>query len=186
MINSSVDTWNEPLSKAAAIERTIRRQYLLRGYEMGRGGGRLGPEEAIAFLEEHSQAVEADIKESTREELHEMRLMMSQAGRSEAIEDNLKAIAKRMVQDALPNWRSARVDILLTLMQQKSELWGIRFGGRQGVAFLEQNARSFWGRLFRRSEAAARVCARWEDGTTSLLRTEDTVEWCILPFPASP
>ena len=63
MINSAVDTWNEPFGRAADIERTIRRQYLLRGYEMGRGGERLGPEEAVAFLEEHSQEVEDDITE---------------------------------------------------------------------------------------------------------------------------
>ena len=186
MINSAVDTWNEPLSRAAAIERTIRRQYLLRGYEMGRGGERLGPEDAVAFLEEHSQAVEDDIKESTREELHEMRRMMSAAGRADAVEDNLKAIAKRMVQEALPNWRSIRVDSLLSVMQQSPELWGIRFGERRGVAFLEQDARSFWGKLLGRSKTAARVCVRWEDGTSAVLRAADTVEWCILPFPVSP
>ena len=185
MINSTVDTWNEPLSRAAAIERTIRRQYLLRGYEMGRGGERLGPEDAVAFLEEHSQAVEDDIKEATREELHEMRRMMSQAGRSAALDDNLKAIAKRMVQETLPNWRSARADILLTAMRQEPGLWGVRLGGRRGVAFLEQNARSFWGKLLGRSKTAARMRARWEDGTSFVLRPEDTVEWCILPFPAS-
>lgn len=181
-----MDTWNEPFSKAAAIERTIRRQYLLRGYEMGHGGERLGPEEAVAFLEEHAQAVEADIKESTREERHEMRLMMLQAGRPDAIEENMKAIAKRMVQEALPNWRSARVDLLLTVMQEKSELWGVRFGGRRGVAFLKQNPLSLWGKLLGRSRTAACVCARWEDGSTSVFEPEDTVEWCILPFPTSP
>ena len=185
MINSAVDTWNEPLGRAADIERTIRRQYLLRGYEMGRGGGRLGPEDAVAFLEEHSQAVEADINESTREELHELRRMLSPAGRAEALEDNLKAVARRMVQDALPNWRSARVDALRTVMQQDTDLWGIRFGGRRGVAFLEQNPPGLWDRLRGRSKPTARVCALWEDGTTSALRPEATVEWCILPFPSS-
>ncbi len=139
-----MDTWNEPSSKAAAIERTIRRQYLLRGYEMGHGGERLGPEEAVAFLEEHAQAVEDDIKESTREERHEMRQMILQAGRPDAIEGNMKAIAKKMVQEALPNWRSVRVDNLLTAMRQEPGLWGVRFGGRRGVAFFKQNARSFW------------------------------------------
>lgn len=186
MINSTVDTWNEPSSKAAAIERTIRRQYLLRGYEMGCGGERLGPEEAVAFLEEHIQAVEDDIKESTREERHEMRQMISAAGRLEAFEDNMKAIAKKMVQASLPNWQSVRVDSLLTAMRQESGLWGVRFGGRRGVAFVKQNARSFWDRLVGRSSTVARVCAYWEDGTTSVFQPDDTVEWCILPFPNPP
>ena len=185
MVNFVVDTWNEQFSKAAAIERTIRRQYLLRGYEMGRGGKRLGPEEAVAFLEEHSQAMEDDIKESTREERHEMRLMMSQVERPEAVEENMKAIARRMVEEALPNWRSARVDQLRMVMQQKSELWGVRYGGRRGVAFLQQNAPIFWAWLSRQSRAVVSVCALWEDGTTSILQPHDIVEWCILPFPAS-
>ena len=181
-----MDTWNEQFSKAATIERTIRRQYLLRGYELGRGGERLGPEEAVAFIEEHAQAVEDDIKESTREERHEMRMMMLQVARPEAIEDNMKAIAQRMVQEALPNWRSVQVDLLMRVMQQKPELWGVRFGGRRGVAFLKQNAPSFWGKLLGRSRTAACVCVRWEDGTTAVLQPMDTVEWCILPFPTSP
>ena len=180
-----MDTWNEPSSKAAAIERTIRRQYLLRGYEMGRGGERLGPEEAVAFLEEHSPAVEEDIKESTREERHEMRQMILQAGRPEAFEENMKAIAKKMVQETLPNWRSVRADNLLTAMQKEPGLWGVRFGGRRGVAFLKQNARSFWSRLLGLSKPAASVGALWEDGTTSVFQPEDTVEWCIVPFPTS-
>ena len=181
-----VDTWNEPLSKAAAIERTIRRQYLLRGYEMGRGGERLGPEEAVAFLEEHTKAVEDDIKESTREERHEMRQMILQAGRPDAVEDHMKAIAKKMVQEALPNWQGVRVDNLLPAMRKEPGLWGVRSGGRRGVAFLKQNALSFWGRLLGRPSTPTCVCAYWEDGTTSVFQPDDMVEWCILPFPNSP
>lgn len=186
MVNSMVDTWNESSSKAAAIERTIRRQYLLRGYEMVRGGERLGPEQAVTFLEEHAQAVEEDIKESTREERHEMRQMILKAGRPDLIEDNMKAIAKKMVQAALPNWQSVHVDNLLKAMRQEPGLWGVRSGGRRGVAFVKQNARGFWDRLLGRSSKAARVCAYWEDGTTSVFQPDDTVEWCILPFPNPP
>ncbi len=153
---------------------------------MGRGGKRLGPEEAVAFLEEHAQAVEDDIKGSTREERHEMRQMILQAGRPDAIEDNMKAIAKKMVQEALPNWRSVRVDSLLTAMRQEPGLWGVRSGGRRGVAFLKENARSFWDRLLGRSSRAACVGAYWEDGTTSVFQPDDMVEWCVLPFPNPP
>ena len=93
MVSFVVDTWDERLNKAAAIERTIRRQHFLRGYEMGRGGERLGPEEAIAFLEEHAEAAEADIKEASREEIYEIRQMISQCTRPESFDVDMKAIA---------------------------------------------------------------------------------------------
>ena len=102
------------------------------------------------------------------------------------IEDNMKAIAKKMVQAALPNWQGVRVDNLLTAMRQEPGLWGVRSSGRRGVAFVKQNARGFWDRVLGRSSTAAGVCAYWEDGTTSVFLPDDTVEWCILPFPNSP
>ena len=86
VVSFVVDTWDERLNKAAAIERTIRRQHFLRGYEMGRGGERLGPEEAVAFLEEHAEAAEADIKEASREEIYEIRQMISQCTRPESFD----------------------------------------------------------------------------------------------------
>ncbi len=188
MVGSRVDTWNEPFSKAAAIERTIRRQYFLRGHEMGRGGERLGPEEAVAFLDEHSEAAEADIKEATREEIHEIRQMMLQAGTNEASEDHMKAVAQRMVREALPNWKSSPVDhlLLVMLMQTEPELGGVRFAGRRGVAFVKQKSTAFWARLWGITHQTARVRVRWEDGTLSNLPSGEMVEWCLLFFPASP
>ena len=52
----------------AAAEIAMRRQFLLRGYELGRGGGRLDPEDAVALLDEHFAVVMADVHESIREE----------------------------------------------------------------------------------------------------------------------
>ena len=49
-------------------EMAMRRQLLLRGYELGRGGERLGPDEAVAFIEEHLVSAMADATESIREE----------------------------------------------------------------------------------------------------------------------
>ena len=103
-------------------------------------------DEAVAFLEEHSPAAEADIQEATREEIHEIRQMMLQAGTNEAAEENMRAIAQRMVQEALPKWKSAPVTHLLIVMlaQKKPELWGIRFEGRRGVAYAHQKPSTFW------------------------------------------
>ena len=187
MVDSVVDTWNERFSRSAAIERTIRRQHFLRGYELGRGGERLGPEEAVAFLEEHAEAAEADIQEATREEIHEMRQMILQVGTNEAAEENMRAIAQRMVQEALPNWKSAPVTHLLVVMlaQKKPELWGVRLGGRRGVAFAHQEPSTFWLKLLGAPKQTARVRVRWEDGTLSDLPMSETVEWCLMFFPAS-
>ena len=90
-----------------------------------------------------------------------------------------------MVQEALPNWQSAQADVLLTVMQKKPELWGIRFGGRRGVAFINQKSPTLLARLFGNTRKTARVGVRWEDGTSTDLHPDQTVEWCLMFFPAS-
>ena len=59
---------HEFLQSFVETELTMRRQFLLRGYELGRGGGRLGPEAAVAFLDQHFSPVYADVIAATREE----------------------------------------------------------------------------------------------------------------------
>ena len=193
---------HEFLQSFVETELTMRRQFLLRGYELGRGGGRLGPEEAVAFLDRHFSPVYADVIAATREEqrdfqrasetmLKDTEAWYRQIG--DMVEGKLDeasqiAASARHAMEALLNYRvryqTTRADALAYGLIREPMLVAIRKDGRRGIALVQRQRRTWWQRLRRRRLLEdIFLTAQWQDGTTSVLPDDENVDWWPMILP---
>lgn len=190
----------EVFSRYIDAEMALRRQLLLRGYELGTGGERLEPEAAVAFLDAQFQPVLADALQAIREERHDLR----QAGElavgamrawSDAARGKLAAETGPSAQmlDALrqagrpasPAWTTVRASELPKILAGRDKLVVVRKGGQSGIVCAPPPPRSSWQRLARGVfPGTATLSVRWESGTVSTLQPDECVEWCPLCLPS--
>lgn len=192
----------EFLQSFVETESTMRRQFFLRGYELGSGGGRLGPEEAVAFLDQHFPHVYADVIAATREEQRDFRraseIMLKDteawyrqiADLVETKMDEASQIAAtaRHAMESLLNhrvrWQTMRAGILAYGLTREPMLVAVRKDGRRGVALVQRRPRTLWQRLRRRRLLGdIFLTAQWQDGTTSVFSDDENVDWWPVILP---
>ncbi len=192
---------DEVLSRYIDAEMALRRQLLLRGYELGGGGERLEPEAAVAFLDAQFQPVLADAMEAIREERHDLK----KAGESavgamrtwfDSARERLAAETEQSVQmvetlrqaarPAPPVWTPVRARELTRILAGRDhQLVAVRKGDQSGIVHAPLSSNSAWQRLMRRvfpREKALSV--QWESGAVSALQPDECVEWCPLHLPS--
>ena len=180
----------------------MRRQFLLRGYELGSGGGRLGPEEAVAFLDRHFPIVYADVIAATREEQRDFRrasetMLTGTEAWYRQITDMVEgkmdeasqiAASARHAMEALLNyqvrWQTMRAGMLAYALSREPMLVAVRRDGRRGVALVQRHRRTLWRWLRRRRPLGdVFLTAQWQDGTTSVLPDDENVDWWPMILP---
>lgn len=192
----------EFLSCYAQAETAVRRQFLLRGYELGSDGQRLEPEAAVAFLEEHFLVVHADVMAATREEQHDLKrageamLDESRAGWQPfasplVAESDQSALSTWAADEAAESirgqrtrWQTLPAGVLAHALTLRPTMLAVRKGNRRGVALARRRPRSFWERLLARCEKAAQLVACWEDGTSTILAEHEDIDWQPMLLPS--
>ncbi len=192
----------EFLSTYAEAETAVRRQFLLRGYELGSGCRRLEPEAAVAFLEEHFLAVHADVMAATREEQHDLKrageaMLNESSARWQSSSAHLVAEldqseppiraaheAAEPTRGQRARWQTSPAGVLAHALTLRPTMLAVRKGNRRGVALARRRPHRFWERLRRRREKAAQLVACWEDGTSTVLAEHEDIDWQPMLLPS--
>ena len=184
----------------AGAETAVRRQFLLRGYELGSGGQRLEPEAAVAFLEEHFSSVRADVMAATREEQHDLKrageaMLDESPAEWEPLADPLvrelgrsapSTSASHEAADSCNqrvHWQTLPAEILAHVLTLRPTLVAVRKGNRRGVALVRNRARGFWEWLRGTSGKETQLVACWEDGTSAVLPDHEEIDWRPMKLP---
>lgn len=186
----------EFISSYVDAETALRRQILLRGYELGSGGQRLEPEAAVAFLEEHYQPIYLDALAAIREERHDLK----RAGEAEVskfkadlqslrdqLRSGLEGPSRRGVRgpssaQQRAGWQTVPAALLAHQLVVQPTMVAVRKEQRRGIAVVRRQPRRLW-EWIQRKEGKVRLAVNWEDGTSTILSDNDDISWCPVVVP---